>query len=196
MVKTYIHAILFFVLIFTACNGQIGKKSKASNAECLKLNDSALRYYARTQDPENALKIIDQAIKCDSQNKSFIWNKCSFLGAAKRPKDLLKYVQQNENMLPKSTYLGILTECYFYLKDTTNFNKCKSDLLLLLENECNVNHDENSLMSYLVVLKKYVSEEKMFQVLNSNKKVFTSPENMENLKEFLKKKIITLKLQP
>ena len=99
-------------------------------------------------------------------------------------------------MLPKSTYLGILTECYFYLKDTTNFNKCKSDLLLLLENECNVNHDENSLMSYLVVLKKYVSEEKMFQVLNSNKKVFTSPENMENLKEFLNKKIITLKLQP
>ncbi len=194
MDKIYINSLVFSLLIFAACNGHLADKSKVPNAECLKLNDSALRYFAFTHDPENALKIIDQAIKCDSQNKSFIWNKCSFLGAAGKPMELIKYVKQNENMLPKSNYLGTLTECYFYLKDTINFNKYKSDLLLLIENEYSVLHDENSLISYLVVLKKYVSEEKMFQVMESNKNVFKTKESQDFLKEFLKEKIITLKL--
>jgi hypothetical protein len=194
MNKFNLSAIIIAILAIMACNGQIANKSKGPNGECLKLNDSALRYFALTHDPENALKIINQAIKCDSLNKSFIWNKCSFLSAAGKPLDLLKYVQQNENMLPKSYYLGTLTECYFYLKDTVNFYKLKSELLVEVANEFDQYKDENTFTLYLIALKKYVGETKMLQVMDANKKLFKTKESQDFLKDFLRKKIITLKL--
>ena len=185
------------VILIFGCNDQnkneVIVKNKINQVDCEKLNDSAMNLLTSGRGINKSVELISLAVECNPKNKIFIRNKGMILANAGLNQECINYLEKHKNEFTKLEYLSTTAECYFNLKDSVKFNFFKESTLNESKLLFNKSKDESNLITYLTILKKFSGEDKMREVIDSNKKVFTTPDMYGHMLPFLEK-VSTLKI--